>query len=319
MSYKKLHILFLIGIGLISSFCYAQKPSSAEEIDLNFQNYFFEALKDRAINNYTKAIESLEKCYELDSTNLAVEFELSKNYLLLKKYFEAELFIDQAIKKEPENINLLGHKVSILKSQRNYADAIEIQKKIIEKKPTYSDQLVLLYIQNRDFKSAEKLIETIEEKGLATTRVKRFKTYLTNRKFKKKEQVITEKSTTEIKGLEELKEIFNDKKEFKILLEILKYEIENSLFEELNTDCNNGLEFFPAQPILYQISGFALNKLGKYNEAINVLSVGIDFVIDNVEMEVDFYNQFVIGYEGLGNKKEALKYKQKAEKLKQVN
>ncbi|MDO9273937.1 MAG: hypothetical protein Q7T92_00120, partial [Lutibacter sp.] len=72
------------------------------------------------------------------------------------------------------------------------------------------------------------------------------------------------------------------------------------------------LELFPEQPILYKMNGLALNKLGKYNEAIAVLSIGIDFVIDNSAMEADFYEQLSISHEKLGNKSEAIKYKQRA-------
>ena len=62
------------------------------------------------INLFGKAIGSLEKCNQLDSENVAVDFELSKNYLLLKKYFEAEIFIDKALEKEPNNKYLILHK-----------------------------------------------------------------------------------------------------------------------------------------------------------------------------------------------------------------
>ena len=98
-------------------------------------------------------------------------------------------------------------------------------------------------------------------------------------------------------------------------MEILKYDIENSLFEMLHVDCENALELYPAQPLLYRLNGFALNKLKKYNEAIDVLTIGIDFVIDNNEMEADFYKQFSIAYDKLGNKSDALKYKQKENEL----
>ncbi|MDO9037074.1 MAG: tetratricopeptide repeat protein, partial [Lutibacter sp.] len=66
---------------------------------------------------------------------------------------------------------------------------------------------------------------------------------------------------------------------------------------------------------LYKMNGLALNKLGKYNEAIAVLSIGIDFVIDNSAMEADFYEQLSISYEKLGNKSEAIKYKQRSAAL----
>ena len=94
------------------SFSIAQNNNVAEENALKFQTYFFEALKQKAIKNYNKAIENLEKCYELDSTNMAVQFELSKNNLLLSNYYEAEIFIDQALNKHVDNIYLLKHKIS---------------------------------------------------------------------------------------------------------------------------------------------------------------------------------------------------------------
>ncbi|REE83571.1 hypothetical protein BX611_0863 [Lutibacter oceani] len=321
MKIKKKHIIILLGIGFFSNFSYAQNIDNQEVLALKFQEHFFESLKQTATNNYAKAIESLENCYQIDSVNLAVEFELSKNYLSLEKYFEAEIFIDKALEKEPKNRYLLKHKVALLKAQRNYKDAIEIQKQLVKIKPSYSDELVLLYIQNKEFESAENLITEIEDNALATLRIKRFKTYLINRKklTKKKANNTTTQNPIENLGIESLRKEYQENKSYKVLLEILKYEIENSLFEMLNTDCKNALELYPAQPLLYKLQGFALNKLKKYNEAIDVLTIGIDFVIDNIEMEVDFYNQLIISYEGLNNKKEALKFQQKVEQLKQTN
>ena len=69
---------------LVSTFSIGQ-INMEEEQDLKFQTYFFEALKQKAINNYGKAIENLEHCNAIKVNNKAVEFELSKNYLLLKK------------------------------------------------------------------------------------------------------------------------------------------------------------------------------------------------------------------------------------------
>ena len=319
MNLKKLHNLFLIGIALCSCFSYAQNIDNQEVQDLKFQEYFFEALKQSATNNYSKAIENLEKCAEIDSVSLAVDFEFSKNYLLLKKYYEAEAFINNALVKDPENRHLLKHKVSILRAQRNYKDAIEIQKQLVELKPIYNDELVLLYIQNREFSKAEDLIAEIEDKALTTLKIRRFKNYLTNRKKLNKKEVKTAKNLSENASIEALKNSYDKNKDFKTLLKILSYELENNLFELLHKDSKNALELFPAQPILYQLNGYALNKLKKYNDAIDVLTIGIDFVIDNNEMELNFYNQLIISHEGLNNTEEVLKYKQKAAQLKQAN
>lgn len=319
MKNKKVYILFLIGISIISNFSHAQTVDTIEENNLKFQTYFFEALKQKAIKNYSKAIESLEKCYEIDSLNTAVHFELSKNKLLLKYYFEAELFIDKALVKEPNNIYLLQHKIAIYREQRNFKDAIEIQEKVVQIQPNHMDKLVFLYIQDSDFEKAEKLIIEIEKKALSNQRIKGFKKYLERRKKLIKTAITKVIHTNKNTTLKTLKSRYNQKKEYKLLLEILNKEVENNLTEKLYVDSKKGIELFPAQPFLYKINGLALNKLGKYNEAIDVLTLGIDFVIDNTPMEADFYEQLSVSYKGLKQLNKALKYEQKAEKLRKGN
>lgn len=312
MGTKKLHRLMVVGMIFISSFSYAQKINTEEEINLKFQTHFFEALKQKAIKNYGKAIESLELCNEIDSLNVAVLFEFSKNHLALNNYFEAELFIDKALSKEPENRHLSQHKVAVLKAQRNFNKAIEVQKKIVKTHPKESEELVFLYIQNQNFDLAEELIAKMEENALATLRLKSFKSFLDNRKAIQEK---TDEIATGNADIETLKNSYSKNKEFKIVKEILEKEATSELFEQVYADSKDALTLFPEQPYLYKMNGFALNKLGKYSEAIAVLSIGIDFVIDNTAMEADFYEQLSLSHEKLGNKSEALKYKQRSAAL----
>ena len=311
-----LHKKLYVGIVLISIFSYAQQPkvNINEEKNLQFQTHFFEALKQTAIKNYGKAIEQLEKCNQLDSNSVAVDFEFSKNYLLLKKYFEADIFIEKALEIEPQNMHLLSHKVAIYKAQQMFDLAINIQKELVKIKPIYNDDLVLLYIQNQNFEEAKNLIKIIEENGLKTTKIKGLKDYLL-----KQSEVTTVDIQTGIdlkkNDIETLKINYAKSKEYTILNQILWKELNTQMFDLLYLDSKDGLEFFPAQPFLYKMNAIALNKLQKYNEAIIVLTIGIDFVIDNNEMEADFYKQFSIAYDKLGNKSDALKYKQKENEL----
>lgn len=297
-----------------------QKEQLVENKNLEFQTHFFEALKQKAINNYSKAIENLEACYAIDETIKAVEFEFSKNYLLLKKYMEAEIFIDKALSKDANNVYLLTQKAQIYKEQRNFDLAIEIQKEIVATHPSYSAALVLLYLQNQNFEEAEALIIEIEENALATSSIKGYKSFIENRKkiiasssSKPEEEIV------EVNDISELKKKYETNKDFKLLKQILNTELKNESFDLLYNDSKEGLELFPTQPFVYYMNGLALNKLMKYNEAIAVLSIGIDFVIENNEMEAEFYEQTAIAYEGLKNEKEALKYRQKAQKLRQNN
>ena len=48
-----------------------------EQQSINFQTFFFEALAQKAIGNYDKAIYALEACHDIDKKDRAVLFELS--------------------------------------------------------------------------------------------------------------------------------------------------------------------------------------------------------------------------------------------------
>ncbi|PKP14059.1 MAG: hypothetical protein CVU08_02055 [Bacteroidetes bacterium HGW-Bacteroidetes-3] len=306
----------VVGMVFISVFSFAQKINTQEENNLKFQTYFFEALKQKAIKNYNKAIESLELCSEIDSSNVSVLFEFSKNHLELNNYFEAELFIDKALALEPENRYLLQHKVAVLKAQRNFGKAIEMQKEIVQLQPKENEELVFLYIQNQNFDLAEDLISKMEENAMSTLKLKSFKNYLDNRKLLQQNEEKNQDIAYKNMDIESLKKTYSKSKEYKIMQEILSEEAKEELFEIVYADSKAALELFPEQPYLYKMNGFALNKLGKYKEAIAVLSLGIDFVIDNSAMEADFYEQLSISHEKLGNKSEALKYRQRAAALK---
>ena len=70
---------------------------------IKFENHYFEALKYKAIGNYTRAIVELEKCQQLFPNDVSVDFEFSKNYFELNKLLEAELYIEKSLKSSPDN------------------------------------------------------------------------------------------------------------------------------------------------------------------------------------------------------------------------
>ena len=307
------HFLFLFSVFFLSMLN-AQNNTITEENNLKFQNYFFEALKQKAIKNYGKAIENLEKCYQIDSANTAVEFELSKNYLLQENYMVAQVFIDRALKRQPHNLHLLKHKVLIYKNEGNLPMAILHQKNVVKIQPVLNDELVVLYFQNEDYDAAEKLLSEIEKNALSTPKTLHYKRYLEEKKLIKSEK---NNQNTPIKNstIAQLKSEFDTGKSFKILQELLNKEANENLFDLLYTDSLAALELFPAQPFVYFMNGFALNKLGKYNEALSVLTIGIDFVIDNTQLEANFYEELANAYSGLNNTKEAQKFRNKAMEL----
>jgi len=315
MKSNYIHTSILIFLVLNFGGLFAQNRMMTEENNLAFQTSFFEALKQKAIKNYPKAIENLEKCYQIDSTSTAVQFELSKNYFLLKKYFESEIFINKALYKKPANIYLLKQKVTIFKANQNFEKAIKTQKIIIEIKPNLSNDLVLLYILNKNFDKAKNLITDIEKKALSNSKTKGLERYLKS----KSQSLVSKQNTGQIEvnnsSLSNLIHNYNQTKNYKTLVKIINSYIKNEQYNSLYSITKSELDLFPTQPFLYYANGLALTNLKKYNEGIAVLIIGIDFVIDNSPLKIQFCDVLATCYTAINQPKEALKYKQKASVL----
>jgi len=315
--YKRNSLLF-IGVYLFTWSLFGQIEISEEDQALKFQNHFFEALKQKAIKNYKKAIVSLENCMEIDENNTAVFFEFSKNYLLLKNYQEAELFVNKALEKNQTFNYLLLHKVAIFKAQQQFESAIRIQEEIVKSEPNELDKLVQLYLQNQDYEKAASLIESIEQRGLNSSVIQGYKLFLKQRNAPKNISEVLENPEGD-KDLEALKKSYEATKDFGALVKLLELEFQQELFEELYLNSKAGLEIYPSQPILYIWNAVGLNKLGKYKEAIAVLSIGIDFVIGNKQIEIRFFEEYSKAYKGLGdNDKEDFYLKKISELRKEI-
>ena len=79
------------------------EPEDIASVSDDFENYFFESLKQKGIENYDKAIEALERCKDLQPKNGVVYFELGKNYLSQKKYKDAYDNVEKATQIDPKN------------------------------------------------------------------------------------------------------------------------------------------------------------------------------------------------------------------------
>ncbi len=283
------------------------QDSIPETQNLKFQEYFFAAITQKAINNHQKAIENLEECNVIMPSNTSVLFELSKNYLKLNKTPQALAYINEALQLAPNNLWLLEHAVAVYKKQKNYSEAIVIQQKIAENHPKKKRQIVYLHLQNNDTESAKKVLSELAEAKMLNARLRRIQNRLTllnniENSYQNKTK------TTENKGT--IKEQFEKENSF-TTLEKLLHQLDKKNNPELLKYSNKGLQLFPAQPFVYLMNGKALNKDKKHKKATESLQNGIDFVIDNETMEKSFYKELITAYKGLGDTKNVTKYQKK--------
>ena len=280
---------------------------------IKFENHYFEALKYKAIGNYTRAIIELEKCQQLYADDLAVDFEFSKNYLALNKLLEAQLYIEKSLTEDPKNIWFLVQAKKVYLKQFNYTKAIEIQQEIILQKPAFREDLVLIYIQANERSKAQSLINELILLGVTSSKLRHYQKVIANNKESNK--VNKDSITIEIKDIDGLKKKYVSNKDFKILKEILTQEFGSTNFDEVYKYSSEGLELFPAQPYVYLMNGSALINQKKYNKAIDVLVNGLDFLIDDTKLEREFYQELIVCYKAISDEISVGKYQEMLNKL----
>lgn len=99
------------------------------------------------------------------------------------------------------------------------------------------------------------------------------------------------------------------------ILLLLRCYTEMGNFEVIAVKASSFIEVFPMQPELYYYSGLAQNQLKDYTKAKNTLQEGVDYLIDDKPLEINFYIQLVQAYQGLGDEKSKNNYLKKIESL----
>ena len=300
--------LFSLLFFLISQKSYTQDSLSVatdftEEKELKFQQFFFNALSQKSIGNYQKAIENLESCNQILPNNKSVFFEFSKNYLYLNNTLLAKEYINRAIIQDSKNIWMQKHLVKVFEKENNFFEAIKIQQKIIVLNPKENKNLVLLYLKNRDYIKALSFIKTLEEDNLLSLDLKKIKERLEKNNYSE---------TQKVKVSKDIYKSFETEKTYTVLKQILLATKDKPVL--LLKYSKEGIALFPAQPFVYLINGSTLNVNREFKKALEILQNGIDFVIEDA-MEALFYKEMALAYKGLNNKVEERRYMEKYKKL----
>ena len=321
---KGKHIALFTGVLLFSLVAVSQEDVASteamlvEQEEINFQTFFFEAIQQKSIGNFDKAVFALEACNNIEKDNVAVLFELSKNYAFLFKYTEAEYYILKGLEKDPLNLYMLRHLKEIKTKQNDYQGAITVQNRIVKLRPNEESDLVILYIKAGKMDEAIALLRKLDEIDRVPEGLESLKESLlqeTPNSIVSDPNPIKEDSKSKVDLLRDDYELKRDFNSMKLLLE---RELKTKQFLELLKDSEKGLEMFPAQPFLYLMNGRALNNLRKYEEALKSLENGLDYLIEDDLMKVDFLKEMSLSYKGMGNNIMSSKLYQQAIELKDV-
>lgn len=441
---KTVALLSFLAINCFSGALLAQKaPDDIATVNDKFQESFYESLKQKAIENYDKAISALEVCEKMQPENAVILYELGKNYQYQKEYQKAFGYYDRASKIDSKNRWYLNGKYESAYRMNDFQTAIETVGKLIELQKEYREDLVVLYIKTAQYQKALDLINVLnDEVGKSEKRemfkfqilkdsrfqgseitnlldlikknpkeesnylelinlynasnqddkaleiankleaaiptsdwvqVDLFRTYLKNgqndlaiaslnkalssskidRKVKHKlfneflifvkhnpqynpdlERAIAYlKDDKEVKVAKEVGKFFQSKKQWDnairyyeldktnnpndIETQILLVEcyVAKEQYDAVLKNADSSIELFPMQPEFYYYSGLANNQLKNYKKAQQILEQGLDYLVEDKELETNFYIQLGEAYNALGDNKKKEFYFKKADGL----
>lgn len=164
MKKRILTILFFAFFGSISSVFAQTEPEDIAMATDEYQDSFYESLKQKGIENYDKAIVSLEKCIKLKPNDAVAYFELGKNYLSLKQYQNAQDAFEKATQLDPKNKWFWLGIYDVSFETKNYPLAIETIQKIIVFDEEYKDDLISLYMITNQYDKALTAINEMNDK-----------------------------------------------------------------------------------------------------------------------------------------------------------
>ena len=168
MKKRNFILIFVLSLSVGFQMVFAQvdfnkKPTDdLGNVEDAFQESFFEALKQRAIENYDRAVEALLKCEDIDRRSAVVYYELGLNYSQLQNFGEAEEAFKKAVRLEPENEWYNDALYGYYLDQKDYDKAIKTLKDLVEYHPDYKEDLAGLYMKIEKFDKALDILDELD-------------------------------------------------------------------------------------------------------------------------------------------------------------
>jgi len=175
-NYKAIAFLFLLVTFGNQQVFYGQiNPDDIALVENEVENNFYEALKQRGIENYDKAIIAIQKCIEKDNSNPVFYHELGKNYLDLKQYVEAEMAFKKAVELNPNERWYLNGLYDVYYQTKDFQKSIPVVQKLIVFDPNMNEDLVSLYMYTNQHDKALNLLKEMESTSVLSQSMEYYK------------------------------------------------------------------------------------------------------------------------------------------------
>jgi len=262
-------LAFGIEIFVFQSITFAQNDAlnnaDLGEVSDTFQELFFESLKQKGIENYELALAALHKAE--NETNdpqalASVQFEIGKNHLKLKDFENAEQALKKSLSATTDKEDILEVLYDVYYEDKNYPEAINLVKQLMEYDPVYKEDLANLYSRTKQYSKALEVLDEIDQTLGESPYRNALRTQIYRRTGNKK---------SEISKLED-RVSSNSKTEQDFLNLIYLYSEQGNVSKAFDT-AKTLLQKFPNSKLVHlALYKFYLNE-GNYKEAENSMTV----------------------------------------------
>jgi len=291
--------IVLIVSAMAHNATYAQEEQESADVYLEeytdeFQENFFEALKQKGIQNYDRAVDLFLKCKQLEPDNSVVNYELAKAYMLDKKYVQAQDYAIEALLSEPTDYWYLDNLLTILDKQGSPIETVK--QRIPYENKKLQQNMAVSFFKMKKYEDAQTVLSGLEDSQLKSDLNRKINDSLEKGKqeqiapiAQRKRENVDDDTLTQLKA--EMERL-----------------IAASDFKKLLSESQEALDSYPLQPYFYYAYGIALISNGSPNKGIEVLESGLDYLLDDENLKNKIYKQLSEGYSKIGNTQKANEY-----------
>ena len=276
---------------------YAQEEESAEvyleEYTDEFQETFFEAVKQKSIQNYDKAINLFLECKQLDVSSDVIDYQLAKTCFLDKQYIQAQEYAIATLQAKSGDFWYLENLVNIIEAQGSSIESLKGRLPLENSK--LKENLALIYFKKAKYAQAQKVLKEMGNSKFANELGLKIKDSLNKKNKDSKAKPAKEHTpqgddpvSRKIAKMEEL--------------------LGTSDYEALEKVAEEALEAYPLQAYFHYAYGAALNGKADTAKAIEVLEGALDFLFDNDALANKIYKELSKAYTKIGNPSKATEY-----------
>ncbi|MGB5315508.1 MAG: hypothetical protein WBN56_05865 [Robiginitalea sp.] len=259
-----------------------------------FQEAFFEALKQKGIENYDRSEALMLEAKKFEPDNPVVDFELARILNLAKAHTRATPYALKALQSDPSQYWYLETFMNALKPQRMNPEAFASELPLDE--PAFRLNLARWYVSEGLYDKARAQLSPLAD--------------LEQAKWLKEEIGVLESRGEPVEqGAEgQASRPSEDRSTVASLESRMQGLIISKDWKVLEDESAGAIGLFPLQPYFYYCQGLSLLRQGRPDEALVFLKEGESFILEPSETSQQIYNAFVETYNALGAPEKAKKY-----------